>query len=94
MDSEMMEKQVRFLSKEILILRQLNNNFPGALYHTDIVSFLNDIKNPEECAESIEIALISNGLILPSIKNGIIEFTITDCGKYILDNLNKNVIQY
>lgn len=94
MDSEMMEKQVRFLSDQILILRKINNKFPDTLNHTDIVSILNDAKNSEEFAWSIERSLISAGLILPMIKNGLIEFTITDCGKYILDNLNKNGTQY
>ena len=94
MDSEMMEKQVRFLSDQILILRNLNNKFPGLLNHTDIVSILNDAKNSEERARSIERSLISAGLILPMIKSGLIEFTITDCGKYILDNLNKSGTQY
>ena len=94
MDSEMMEKQVRFLSYQILILRELDNKFPDTLNHTDIVSILNDAKNSEECAQLIERSLISTGQIFPSIKNGLIEFTITDCGKYILDNLNKNGTQY
>lgn len=94
MDSEMMKKQVRFLSDQILVLRDLNNKFPDTLNHTDIVSILNDANNPEQCAQLIERSMISTGLIFPSIKNGLIEFTITECGKYILDNLNKNGTRY
>ena len=94
MDSEMMKKQVRFLCDQILILRQLNNKYPNTLNHAEIVSILNYVKNPEKYAWSIEGSMISTGLILPSIKNGTIEFTITDCGKYILDKLNNNGTQH